>query len=99
MHGGSGCNTQLTPPPLAHTISGMTQKSPQHSPSTELASLEAQLQELLAICERLKNENYDLRNQQDSLVSERAALIEKNELARNRVEAMISRLKAMENAQ
>lgn len=76
----------------------MSQES-RHNPSTELASLEAQLQELLAICERLKNENHDLRNQQDSLTSERAALIEKNELARNRVEAMISRLKAMENSQ
>lgn len=76
----------------------MSQES-RHNPSTELASLEAQLQELLAICERLKNENHDLRNQQDSLASERAALIEKNELARNRVEAMISRLKAMENSQ
>jgi cell division protein ZapB len=76
----------------------MSQES-RHNPSTELASLEAQLQELLAICERLKNENHDLRNQQDNLASERAALIEKNELARNRVEAMISRLKAMENSQ
>lgn len=76
----------------------MSQKG-QHSPSAELASLESQLQELLAICERLKNENVDLRNQQDTLVSERATLIEKNELARNRVEAMISRLKAMENSQ
>jgi len=37
-----------------------------------------------------------LRNQQDSLVSERANLIEKNEMARTRVEAMINRLKAME---
>ena len=45
---------------------------------------------------RLKDENASLRARQESLVSERAELIEKTELARNRVEAMISRLKAME---
>ena len=45
---------------------------------------------------RLKEENRSLRNQQDSLVTERANLIEKNELARTRVEAMINRLKAIE---
>jgi uncharacterized protein (TIGR02449 family) len=32
------------------------------------------------------------------MVSERAGLIEKNETARNRVEAMINRLKAMEQS-
>jgi cell division protein ZapB len=47
----------------------------------------------------LKTENKSLRNQQDTLVADRANLIEKNEKARTRVEAMISRLKAMENSQ
>jgi cell division protein ZapB len=36
---------------------------------------------------------------QENLVAERAALIEKTELARTKVEAMITRLKAMESAQ
>jgi cell division protein ZapB len=67
-------------------------------PAEELESLEARLQELLALCERLKGENKSLRNQQESLATDRAALIEKNEIARTRVEAMISRLKAMENS-
>ena len=71
----------------------------QDNPSTELASLEAQLQELLEICQRLKGENASLRDQTTSLVTERASLIEKNEMARSRVEAMINRLKAMENNQ
>jgi cell division protein ZapB len=68
-------------------------------PAEELQSLEAQLQELLSLCERLKTENKSLRNQQDTLVADRASLIEKNEKARTRVEAMISRLKSMENSQ
>lgn len=76
----------------------MSDKTPQ-SPSNELASLEAQLQELLSLCERLKNENHSLRSQQETLSNERANLIEKNEMARSRVEAMINRLKAMENSQ
>lgn len=70
-----------------------------HDPKSELASLEAQLEELLEICQRLKGENSSLRTQQDGLMTERASLIEKNDMARNRVEAMIIRLKSMENSQ
>ena len=36
------------------------------------------------------------RDQQSSLIAERATLVEKSELARSRVEAMITRLRAME---
>ena len=61
-----------------------------------LDSLESRLEELLHVCDRLNAENRSLRERQDALVAERAALIEKNELARTRVEAMINRLKAME---
>jgi cell division protein ZapB len=59
-------------------------------------SLAAQLQELIGLCEKLKGENSALRAQERELSVERAKLIEKNELVRSRVEAMISRLKAME---
>ena len=62
----------------------------------DLRQLEARVDELIRACERLKDENVSLRTQQDSLVAERAALIEKTEQARTRVEAMIMRLKAME---
>jgi len=47
-------------------------------------------------CEELKKENKLLKLQQDSYSSERATLIDKNEQARKRVEAMITRLKSME---
>lgn len=88
----------LTRPISAHTISRMSKKVEQN-PTAELASLETQLAELLRLCERLKSENHSLRDQQDLLSSERAALIEKNEMARSRVEAMITRLKGMESSQ
>ena len=64
--------------------------------SVDLQALEAQVDELIQTCEQLTDENRALKEQQSSLVAERASLIEKSELARSRVEAMIARLKAME---
>jgi cell division protein ZapB len=64
--------------------------------SMDLQALEAQVDELIRTCDQLSDENRALRDQQSSLVAERASLIEKSELARSRVEAMIARLKAME---
>ena len=43
------------------------------------------------------DENRSLRQGQEQLVNERAQLLNKNELARSRVEAMINRLKSLEN--
>lgn len=88
----------MTPGLAKHTIFTMADKL-KYDPSAELASLETQLQELLQICKQLKGENSSLRVQQSTLISERASLIEKNEMARSRVEAMITRLKSMENSQ
>ena len=65
-----------------------------HEP--ELRNLELRVGELIAMCEKLRAENQTLRRQHHNLLSERARLMEKNELARTRVEAMISRLKSME---
>ena len=62
----------------------------------EIENLEAQLNELASLCKRLRLENRSLREQQVSLVEERARLIEKNELARTKVEQMIVRLKSLE---
>jgi cell division protein ZapB len=69
-------------------------KSPQDGVS--LRSLETRIDELIRACRELTDENQTLRGQQSHLLAERAALIEKSELARSRVEAMIARLKAME---
>jgi cell division protein ZapB len=64
-----------------------------------VSKLERQIDELIALCDKLKDENNLLRNRQDLLVEERARLIEKTELARTRVESMLVRLKAMEQEQ
>lgn len=63
----------------------------------ELKRLERRVEELVAVCRQLKEENRSLRQRQDTLMVERASLMQKNEQVRTRVEAMIGRLKAMEH--
>lgn len=62
----------------------------------ELSRLELRLGELIAAYGRLREENLLLRRQQEAFASERAELLEKNEAAKARVEAMINRLKSLE---
>lgn len=62
----------------------------------ELQRLAAKLDELLEHYERLKSQNRLLLANEKAWREERAHLVEKNELARQKVEAMISRLKALE---
>ena len=62
----------------------------------DLSTLEARVDELIRSSAELEEENRVLRDQHSNLMAERAALIEKSELARSRVESMIARLKAME---
>lgn len=64
----------------------------------ELQRLEKRLDELVVICKQLQEENRSLKQRQDSLIEDRATLLQKNEQVRGRVEAMISRLKAMEQS-
>lgn len=65
----------------------------------ELQRLEKRLDELVVICKQLQDENRSLKQRQDSLIEDRAQLLQKNEQVRGRVEAMINRLKAMEQTQ
>ncbi len=63
----------------------------------DLKKLETRVDDLIKAVERLQQENKTLRDSQTNLMSERNQLVEKTELARSRVEAMIEKLKAMEN--
>ncbi len=65
-------------------------------PNEELNRLERQVDNLIALVHLLGSENKALKTQQSNWTIERAKLIEKNELAKNRVESMIGRLKALE---
>lgn len=62
----------------------------------ELKRLEQRVDALVQVCDQLQNENRSLKQRQDVLTAERASLLQKNEQVRARVEAMIGRLKAME---
>ncbi|HLT04714.1 MAG TPA: TIGR02449 family protein [Pseudomonas sp.] len=64
--------------------------------NTELQRLAAKLDELLDHYQRLKAQNRLLLAHEKAWREERTQLIEKNEQARQKVEAMISRLKALE---
>mgnify|MGYP005753473747 FL=1 len=74
----------------------MSKNTSQQVIDQDLKRLEFRVEELIRSVERLKEENRSLRVQQEHMTAERAQLIERNEMARARVEAMILRLKAME---
>ena len=63
----------------------------------DLTKFEQQFDVLLRQHNNLQKEVRTLRAREADLLSERAKLMQKNELARARVEAMISRLKSMES--
>ena len=62
----------------------------------QLKELEKKIDELITLCQELNRENQALKSDNAGWRTERQDLISKNELARNKVEAMIGRLRAME---
>lgn len=61
-----------------------------------LNAIESQVDELVALCHEYKRHNTSLRSRETQLNEERSNLLRKNDMARTKVESMISRLKAME---
>jgi len=64
---------------------------------TDIIKLENRIDELITICDQLKNENTVLRERQEIMSKERERLVEKADLAKVRVEAILKRLRTMEN--
>ena len=62
----------------------------------QLNELEKKIDELIALCQELNRENQALKTDNAGWHLERKDLVDKNELARNKVEAMIGRLRTME---
>lgn len=62
----------------------------------DLLALELKIDELIKEHQRLGQEKRLLQAEREAWKAERAKLIKQNELARSRVEAMIERLKSME---
>lgn len=65
-------------------------------PVERLQAMAAQIEILVERCHRLSEENRSLRLQQEQIGGERSQLVAKNEQAKTRVEAMIARLKSLE---
>jgi len=86
----------LTPTGPGFYIAGMSTEQTNQRFDLELKRLEKRLDELVLFCRQLQEENNSLRDRQETLMAERATLLQKNEQVRGRVEAMITRLKAME---
>jgi len=74
----------------------MTELNARPALEQELKKLDRRLDELMATVVKLKEENRALRTAQDNLATERSVLIQKNDQVRHRVEAMIGRLRSME---
>ena len=60
---------------------------------TDSDKFEEKLDRLIEFCQQLKQENQALREREAGLVGERNQLIEKNEMARQKIETMINRLR------
>ena len=63
---------------------------------TSFNTLEDKVDELIQLCSAMKNENQMLRDDKHNWENERRGLIEKNELARTRLEKVLQRLKTLE---
>ena len=68
----------------------------QAMPENDLQALMSRFEALIERVEQLKRQNALLVAQEHSWREERTHLIEKNEIARRKVESMILRLKALE---
>ena len=64
--------------------------------SNQFKDLEKKIDELISLCKELNIENGALKAQVAGWGDERKDLMDKNELARSKVEAMIDRLRTME---
>ena len=62
---------------------------------TDTDKFEEKLDRLIELCQQLKRENQSLREREAGLLGERGELIEKNEMARKKIETMINRLRTL----
>ena len=62
----------------------------------DLDALEKRIDELIALCDELERKQSSAIADRDKLLQERTALLEKNENAKAKIEAMILRLKSLE---
>jgi len=62
----------------------------------DIKDLETRIDELITLCEELEHKQSILESDKESWTLERARLLEKNEIAKSKIEAMIVRLKSLD---
>lgn len=82
--------------PRPHNFA-MSEAHPKSAIEQEFRRLELRVAELVSTLNQIKQENYALRQRNETLAAERAGLMQKNEQARTRVEGMIGRLRSLEH--
>jgi cell division protein ZapB len=68
------------------------------APLADLRAISAAVEQLVAQLQALKGENEVLKQRMDTLLAEKSQLMQKNDQARTRLEAMINRLKMLEQS-
>ncbi|HIL84309.1 MAG TPA: TIGR02449 family protein [Pseudomonadales bacterium] len=59
-------------------------------------TLERRIDELIALCDELESKHRAIETDRENWTQERTSLLEKNEMAKAKIEAMIMRLKSLE---
>ena len=66
-------------------------------PALEVKDLERKIDELIHLCDVMEKKQAVMESDKESWIQERTRLLEKNNLAKNKVEAMIMRLKSLQH--
>ena len=62
----------------------------------DINTLEERIDELIALCDELESKHRAIETDRENWTQERTSLLEKNEMAKSKIEAMIMRLKSLE---
>jgi len=62
----------------------------------DLSTLEKRIDELIELCDEMERKQSTMETDHHNWLVERTRLLEKNELAKSKIEAMIMRLKSLE---
>lgn len=65
--------------------------------AVDISALEKRIDELIALCDELERKHASLESDRENWMQERTRLLEKNEMAKTKIEAMIMRLKSLES--
>jgi cell division protein ZapB len=66
--------------------------------ASQLKLFSEKVDKLLEYCQKLESDNTALKAQHDEWSGERIKLMQKNDLAKNKIESMIGRLKSLEQS-